>query len=106
MAGRSGVSRRHRRAAGNPVIAKVIRDLHMRTCIFDHRVVPERFIRGCEEHLAMLEALRQGAAEDGAALMAAHLDHARDAIFDHLPQAGAAGAVEPRSTEQRGAIKP
>lgn len=71
-------------AAGNTAAAKVIQDLHMRTCIFDHRVVPERFIRGCEEHLAMLAALRDGARDEAAALMGAHLDHARDAIFEHL----------------------
>ncbi|NDW02644.1 GntR family transcriptional regulator [Salipiger sp. PrR002] len=71
-------------AAGNPAVAKVIQDLHMRTCIFDHRVVPARFIRGCEEHLALLAAMRGGLRDEAAALMGAHLDHARDAIFEHL----------------------
>lgn len=71
-------------AAGNGAAAKVIHDLHMRTCIFDHRVVPERFEHGCQEHLDMLAALRSGDKDGGAAMMAAHLDHARDAIFDHL----------------------
>ncbi|MBU2959334.1 GntR family transcriptional regulator [Citreicella sp. C3M06] len=71
-------------AAGNAAAAKVIQDLHMRTCIFDHRVVPERFARGCEEHLALLSALRSGQRDEAAALMGAHLDHARDAIFAHL----------------------
>lgn len=71
-------------AAGNAAAAKVIQDLHMRTCIFDHRVVPERFLRGCEEHLAMLSAMRDGRRDAAAELMGAHLDHARDAIFEHL----------------------
>lgn len=71
-------------AAGNPTAAKVIRDLQTRTCIFDHRIVPERFALGCHEHLAMLDAIRRGARDEAATLMEAHLDHARDAIFVHL----------------------
>lgn len=71
-------------AAGNAAAAKVIQDLHMRTCIFDHRVVPERFVRGCEEHLAMLAAMRDGQRDEAAALMGVHLSSARDAIFEHL----------------------
>lgn len=81
-------------AAGNTAAAKVIHDLHRRTCIFDHRVVPERFLRGCEEHLAMLATMRAGQPEEAAALMGAHLDHARDAIFVHL------GKVQPAPTEK------
>lgn len=71
-------------AAGNPAAAKVIGDLQTRTCIFDHRAVPDRFALGCQEHLAMLDAIRRGARDEAATLMEAHLDHARDAIFDHL----------------------
>ncbi|PIL22050.1 hypothetical protein P775_00880 [Puniceibacterium antarcticum] len=74
-------------AAGNPTAAKVIRDLQRRTCIFDHRILPERFLRGCEEHMGLLDAIRRGARDEAAALMAAHLDHARDAIFDRLDKA-------------------
>jgi DNA-binding GntR family transcriptional regulator len=74
-------------AAGNAAVAKVIQDLHVRTCIFDHRVVPDRFVRGCEEHLSMLAAIREGRRERAADLMSAHLAHARDAIFEHLGQA-------------------
>lgn len=81
-------------AAGNTAAAKVLHDLHTRTCIFDHRVVPERFLRGCEEHLAMLAAMRASQPEEAAALMGAHLDHARDAIFAHL------GKVQPAPTEK------
>ncbi|GGB20757.1 GntR family transcriptional regulator [Allosediminivita pacifica] len=73
-------------AAGNPAVAKVIHDLHMRTCIFDHRVVPERFELGCREHLGMIDAMRQGDADAASAQMEAHLSHARDAIFEHLDE--------------------
>lgn len=82
------------KASGNAAAAKVIQDLHMRTCIFDHRVVPERFIHGCEEHLAMLAAMRDGRRDEAAELMDQHLDHARDAIFTHI------GDVQTVSTEK------
>ena len=48
-------------AAGNAAAAKVI-----------------------QEHLAMLSAMRDGRRDAAAELMGAHLDHARDAIFEHL----------------------
>ncbi|RYH06086.1 GntR family transcriptional regulator [Tropicimonas sp. IMCC6043] len=71
-------------AAGNRTVAKVISDLHKRTCIFDHRVVPERFLKGCEEHLEIIGALRRGDTADASEKMRCHLENARDAILKRL----------------------
>lgn len=73
-------------AAGNRTIADVIAGLHRRTCIFDHTQVPERFLKGCEEHLEILEAIRIGDGAAAEAAMARHLIHARDAILARLHQ--------------------
>ncbi|MDH6234593.1 DNA-binding GntR family transcriptional regulator [Mesorhizobium soli] len=74
------------RAAGNRTVADVIAGLHRRTCIFDHTQVPERFLKGCEEHLEILQAIRLGDGAAAEAAMARHLTHARDAIFARLHQ--------------------
>lgn len=74
------------RAAGNGTIADVIAGLHRRTCIFDHTQVPERFLRGCEEHLEILRMVRAGDGVAAETAMARHLTHARDAILVRLNQ--------------------
>ncbi|GGG82590.1 GntR family transcriptional regulator [Salipiger pallidus] len=77
-------------ASGNAPMVRVIAELHRRTCIYDHRVVPERFAEGCAEHLALIEAVRSGDGAGAEALMTAHLTQARDAIVTHLAGADSA----------------
>lgn len=74
------------RASGNRTVAGVIAGLHRRTCVFDHTQVPERFIRGCREHLEILDAIRSGDGAAAEAAMASHLTHARDAILARLQE--------------------
>lgn len=71
-------------AAGNRATAKVIDDLHCRTCIFDYSQVPARFLKGCAEHIDIIDALRHREGDRAEAAMRAHLEHARDAIFRRL----------------------
>ena len=71
-------------AAGNRSAADVIAGLHRRTCIFDHTQVPDRFLKGCEEHLEILEAIRLGNGEAAETAMRRHLTRARDAILARL----------------------
>jgi DNA-binding GntR family transcriptional regulator len=71
-------------AANNRSTAKVISSLHARTCIFDHSQVPARFLKGCAEHLDIIDALRNGEADRAESAMRDHLEHARDAIFRRL----------------------
>lgn len=71
-------------AAGNRATTKVISGLHSRTCIFDHSQVPARFLKGCAEHLDIIDALRHHDGARAEAAMRGHLEHARDAIFRRL----------------------
>lgn len=72
---------------GNPAIAATIAALHRRTCVFDHTQVPDRFLKGCEEHLEILDAARAGRADRVEALVRRHLEHARDAVLRRLEAA-------------------
>ncbi|TKT69594.1 GntR family transcriptional regulator [Aquamicrobium sp. LC103] len=74
------------RAAGNRTTESVIAGLRNRTCVFDHNQVPERFLKGCEEHLEILAAIRSGDADAVETAVARHLEHARDAVLARLQQ--------------------
>lgn len=73
-----------RREFGNHAVAQTISALHRRTCVFDHRQVPERFQRGSEEHLEILDAVRSGNADIVEGTLRTHLEHARDAVLYRL----------------------
>lgn len=71
-------------AANNRAMSEVIADLRRRTTMFDRAQVPDRYQRGCQEHLGILEALRSGNGDLAAQRMHAHLERARDAILRRL----------------------
>lgn len=71
-------------AAENRTLVRALRDLRLRTCMFDHTRLPQRFLKGCEEHLAIIDALENGDAPQAAALMSGHIRNARDAILNRL----------------------
>jgi DNA-binding GntR family transcriptional regulator len=71
-------------AAGNSQLAQIILTLRRKTQIFDLRSVPERLEATCLEHIAILDALRDGRAEDAAIAMRAHLNGVRDSIIRRL----------------------
>ncbi|MGM4986041.1 MULTISPECIES: GntR family transcriptional regulator [Rhizobium] len=66
------------------VMVSTIADLRRRTCMFDHSNLPHRFLKSCEEHLEMLDAVRAGDAGRAGILMAEHITRARDAILERL----------------------
>lgn len=72
------------RAAGSQMMVRTIADLRRRTCMFDHSQVPERFLKSCQEHLDIIQALRAKDSERAAMLMDEHIAHARDAILGRL----------------------
>jgi DNA-binding GntR family transcriptional regulator len=72
------------RATGNQMMVRTIGDLRRRTCMFDHSQVPERFLKSCQEHLDIIQALRVKDGERAAMLMDEHVAHARDAILVRL----------------------
>lgn len=72
------------RASGNATLEQSIAGLRLRTCMFDIHQVPQRFLQGCEEHLAILDALRQGDGTAAEHLMAQHIRHAGAAVIARL----------------------
>lgn len=67
--------------AGNQTARAVLLGLRQRTCVFDYKVVPERFLEGCAEHLRILDAVRRGQPEAVQAELRHHLQQARDAVL-------------------------
>lgn len=74
------------REAGNASMTSVIAALRRRTCVFDHRQVPDRFLIGCQEHLHILDAVRTGDPDRVQAGMRMHLENARDAVLHRLTE--------------------
>lgn len=71
-------------AAGNVQLAEIVANLRLKTHIFDLKNMPERFRDTCNEHLAIIVALR---GDDGAAASAAierHIGAVRDSIIARL----------------------
>jgi DNA-binding GntR family transcriptional regulator len=67
--------------AGNQTARAVLLSLRQRTCVFDYKVLPERFLEGCAEHLRILDAVRRGKPEAVQAELRHHLQQARDAVL-------------------------
>lgn len=70
--------------SGNSALAKMIQDLRMKTRIFNINRVPERFILGNREHLAMIESLRRKDLDRARAQIQEHLDHVKESIVSKL----------------------
>jgi DNA-binding GntR family transcriptional regulator len=66
------------------MVVRTISDLRRRTCMFDHSLVPARYLKGCEEHLEIIAALRAKNGEQAGKLMSRHVLNARDAIIGRL----------------------
>lgn len=71
-------------AAGSRLLAKLIRDLRQRTRMFDVKRLPERFLPGGQEHLAILDALETGDPETARRVMTAHIENVKVSILRDL----------------------
>ncbi len=72
--------------SGNDFMAGIIRDLRRRTRMFNLKRMPDRFLPGCQEHLAILRAMRAGDQGAAQAAMAAHIDNVRASILGKLAE--------------------
>ncbi len=72
------------RASGNRVLAEMIEALRLRTHMFNVDRVPERFVIGHEEHLAMLDALRRGDEQAARSGMQSHIANVKASILQKL----------------------
>lgn len=71
-------------AAGNQTAQQVLHSLRQRTCVFDHKLLPDRFLQGCMEHLHILHAVRAGDPDAVQHHMTRHIEQARDAVLARL----------------------
>jgi len=71
-------------ASGNPVMARIIRDLRSITHLFENQTVPQRLNPGMAEHEAILDALESGDPKRSAKSMTAHLEVVRSGVLDNL----------------------
>jgi DNA-binding GntR family transcriptional regulator len=61
-----------------------VRDLRRRTRMFNLKRMPERFLPGCLEHLAIVEALEKRDAPAAQRAMTTHLENTKDSILQKL----------------------
>jgi len=64
-------------ASGNRLMAQTIHDLRIKARCFDQNGAPERLIPGCDEHMAVLQAILDRNSEAARAAMQAHLSNVR-----------------------------
>jgi DNA-binding GntR family transcriptional regulator len=71
-------------AAGNPLLAGMIRDLRRRTHVFNAYRNPSRYKFGVEENAVLLDAIATGDQQKARQAMADHIDAVKLAIIDRL----------------------
>jgi DNA-binding GntR family transcriptional regulator len=71
-------------ASGNAVLTEMVCGLRRRTRMFNLKRMPERFLPGCGEHLAIIEALERGDEKMARRSMATHLDNTKRSILNKL----------------------
>jgi DNA-binding GntR family transcriptional regulator len=71
-------------ASGNPMLAAIIEDFRKRTQLLTLRRVPERAIKVCEEHLAIVDALIAGDGNEARAAMQRHIEGVRAYTLEKL----------------------
>jgi DNA-binding GntR family transcriptional regulator len=71
-------------ASGNPMLASIIEDFRKRTQLLTIRRVPERIIKVCEEHLAIIDALLAGNGEEAKTAMQRHIEGVRAYTLEKL----------------------
>jgi DNA-binding GntR family transcriptional regulator len=71
-------------ACGNPMLATIIEDFRKRTQLLTIRRVPERAIKVCEEHLAIVDALLAGDGDESKTAMQRHIEGVRAYTLEKL----------------------
>ncbi len=66
------------------LLADLIRDLRMKTRIFDTGRVPERLVPGAQEHIAIIDAVLAGDAPAAREAMRVHIENVRTSVLAHL----------------------
>lgn len=82
------------RATANEHLSDIISTLRRRTAVFDIQSLPERALDSCREHLAILDALENGPADQTREAMRTHLIGVRESIITHLTRRPRASHAE------------
>lgn len=70
--------------AGSQLLGQLIESLKIKTRMYDQGSIPERFEPGCHEHIAIIDAILGGDANQAADAMKLHLKKVREAIISHI----------------------
>ena len=72
--------------SGNRMMATMVRDLRRKTRIFNFKRMPERFEPGCQEHLAIIDAIMRGDEVAARAAMSTHIENVKQSIIRKLSE--------------------
>ena len=72
------------RMAGSKLLTELIEGLKVKTCMYDQGSIPDRFVPGCHEHIAIIDAILNKDAEEASAAMKLHLKNVRESIISHI----------------------
>lgn len=70
--------------SGSRLLAQYVADLRLKIKMFDKGRLPERFIPGSREHIAIIDAVLARRPEDAQRAMRDHLDNVRESILSFL----------------------
>lgn len=70
--------------AGSNLLLELIESLKVKTGMYDQGSIPDRLVPGCEEHIALIEAVIAGEPEAASAAMKLHLSNVRESIISHI----------------------
>jgi DNA-binding GntR family transcriptional regulator len=70
--------------AGSQLLGELIEGLKIKTRMYDQGSIPERFEPGCHEHIAIIDAILGGDADEAADAMKLHLKKVRESIISHI----------------------
>ncbi|MFG6596118.1 GntR family transcriptional regulator [Sulfitobacter sp. 1A13368] len=70
--------------AGSNLLLELIESLKVKTGMYDQGSIPDRLVPGCEEHIALIDAVIAGEPEAASAAMKLHLSNVRESIISHI----------------------
>lgn len=68
-------------ASGNQILADMVRALRRKTRMFNLKRMPERFLLGSDEHLAIIDALARRDERQARRAMATHIENSRRSVL-------------------------
>ena len=70
--------------AGSNLLLELVESLKVKTGMYDQGSIPDRLVPGCEEHIALIDAVIAGEPEAASSAMKLHLSNVRKSIISHI----------------------